>query len=61
MPDNKQKVAPQDGARVNVNEDYEVKYWCNKFGCTEEQLKKAVESVGVSKDKVSEYLQSNKS
>jgi hypothetical protein len=33
--------------RVNVHEDYEVKYWCGKYGCTPEQLKAAVKKVGV--------------
>lgn len=28
------------------NEDYEVQYWTNKFGCTHQQLKDAVEKVG---------------
>ena len=33
--------------RVNVHEDYEVQYWCGKFGCTPDQLKVAVKKVGV--------------
>jgi hypothetical protein len=32
---------------VNVNEDYEVRSWCAKFGCTPEQLKAVVKKVGV--------------
>jgi len=47
MADDKSKTGPQDAARVNVNEDYEVKYWSGKFGCTAEQLKAAVKKVGV--------------
>ena len=45
--DNKTKTAPQDAQRINVNEDYEVAYWTNKFGCTPEELKNAVKKVGV--------------
>jgi hypothetical protein len=41
MSDDKTKTAPQDAARVNVNEDYEVRYWTQKFGGTKEQLKAA--------------------
>ena len=46
MADDKTKTAPQDAQRVNVHEDYEVKYWCNKFRCTPDQLKAAVRKVG---------------
>jgi hypothetical protein len=56
MSDDKSNRGPQDRSRVNVNEDYEVRYWCKEFGCTEQQLKAAVQAVGVSADKVREYL-----
>jgi len=45
--DDKTKTRPQDAKRVNVNEDYEVRYWTQKFGATAEQLKAAVKKVGV--------------
>jgi len=48
MADDKTKTTPQDAARVNVNEDYEVKYWTKTFGCTPEQLRMVVKKVGVS-------------
>jgi len=48
MSDDKTKTAPQDAARINVNEQYEVGYWTQKFGCTEQQLRAAVAKVGVS-------------
>jgi hypothetical protein len=44
--DNKSKTGPQDAQRVNVNEDYELRDWAEKFGVTREQLKKAVAKVG---------------
>jgi hypothetical protein len=47
MADDKKKTAPQDAQRVNVNENYEVQYWTQKFGCTAEQLRAAVKKVGV--------------
>jgi hypothetical protein len=56
MPDNKQETRPQDASRVNIHEDYEVRYWCKKFGCTKEELVKAVGAVGTSAAKVEEYL-----
>jgi len=48
MADDKNLTRPQDATRVNVHEDYEVRYWCHKFGCTPEELKAAVKKVGVS-------------
>jgi len=56
MADDKTKTTPQDAARINVNEDYELKYWTKKFGCTPEQLKSAVEKVGVSAQAVATEL-----
>ena len=47
MSDDKSKTAPQDASKVNVNQDYEVAYWCKKFNCTKAQLIKAVANVGV--------------
>ena len=47
MADDKSKTRPQDALRVNVNEHYEVEYWCGKFGCTPIDLKAAVKKVGV--------------
>jgi Protein of unknown function (DUF3606) len=47
MADDKTKTRPQDALRVNVNEGYEVRYWCGKFGCTAERLKAVVAKVGV--------------
>ena len=38
---------PADRTRVNVNESWEVRYWCGEFGCTEQQLRDAVKRVGV--------------
>jgi hypothetical protein len=52
MADDKTKTGPWDAQRVNVHEEYEVRYWCEKFGCTEERLKAAVENVGVMADAV---------
>lgn len=48
MSDDLSKRGPQDAARVNVHEDWEVRYWCKALGCTEQQLKAAVKAVGVS-------------
>jgi Protein of unknown function (DUF3606) len=38
--------APQDRIRINLSEDYEVRYWCKKFGVTPDILREAVDKVG---------------
>lgn len=54
--DDLSKKKPQDSSKVNIHEEYEVDYWCKTFNCTKLQLKKAVDEVGVSKDKIKKYL-----
>ncbi|HYW15092.1 MAG TPA: DUF3606 domain-containing protein [Allosphingosinicella sp.] len=56
MVDDLNNRGPQDRARVNVNEDHEVRYWTGKFGCTEEELRAAVGKVGVMADDVEREL-----
>ncbi|WP_338498290.1 DUF3606 domain-containing protein [Pseudomonas sp. WP18] len=46
MGDDLSNRGPQDRARVNTSETWEVKYWCNEFGVTEEELKAAVKAAG---------------
>ncbi len=60
MSDNKDNRGPQDRSRINVNEDYELQYWSDKYGVSREELRNAVEKVGVSADAVEEYLRGNK-
>jgi len=60
MGDDRSNRGPRDRSRVNVNEDYEVRYWCGKFGCTEPELREAVNAVGVMADAVEAYLKKKK-
>lgn len=46
MPDNLNLRGEPDRSRINVHEDYELKYWSTKFGVTYEQLRSAVRAVG---------------
>jgi hypothetical protein len=55
MSDDKSKVAA-DRKRINVNEDYELRYWTEKFGVSAEDLKRAVERVGPMADDVARAL-----
>ncbi len=46
MPDDKTKRGPQDRAKTNVQEKYEMDYWSRKFGVTPDQLRNAVKKAG---------------
>lgn len=46
MTDEKKRHGPADGSRINLHKDHELRYWTEKFGCTEERLKAAVMAVG---------------
>jgi hypothetical protein len=56
MADDLKNRGAQDRARVNVNEDHEVRYWTQKWGVSKEQLTAAVNKVGVSADAVAREL-----
>lgn len=55
MSDDKSKVAA-DRKRINVNEDYELRYWTEKFGVSADELKRAVERVGPMAEDVARAL-----
>ena len=46
LPDKNAKTVPQDASRINVHEEDELEYWCNRFGVTPARLRAAVEKVG---------------
>jgi hypothetical protein len=56
MPDNLQDRGPQDRSRINVNEDWELRYWTKELGVTEQQLRDAVRRVGPSAEAVRNAL-----
>jgi hypothetical protein len=56
MSDNLQDRGPADRARINVEEDYELRYWTKKLGVSSDQLKQAVKDVGPSAKAVEEKL-----
>ena len=55
MDDPKNRHQP-DRSRINLSQDYEVRYWCEKFGCNESELRHAVARVGNSPDEVERAL-----
>ena len=56
MGDNLNLKRPQDSSKVNVNEEWEVNYWTNKWSVTKTQLIAAVKAVGVSSVAVAKFL-----
>ena len=61
MADDLTNRGSRDRNRVDVNEDWELRYWTKKFGCTATELRDAVKSVGTTMaDKVEAYLKQQK-
>ena len=56
MSDNKSLRAPQDASRIAMGEDYEVRYWTDKFGISRQGLQEAVDAAGNSADAVEAWL-----
>ncbi|MGN2246405.1 DUF3606 domain-containing protein [Frateuria sp. GZRR35] len=56
MSDDLNNRGPADRTRVNVNEDYEARYWANRWGVSEDELRDAVKRVGVMADDVERAL-----
>lgn len=56
MTDDKTKRGAQDRSRINLSEDYEVRYWTDKFGVSKAQLEEAVREAGSSADAVEAEL-----
>lgn len=54
------KRGPYADKRVNPHEKNEIRYWCQKFTCTDIQLKNAVRAVGTSADAVRDFLKGKK-
>ena len=46
MSDDKTNRGQPDRSKINMDEDYEVKYWTRHFGVTREELQKVVDRVG---------------
>ena len=52
MADDKTNRGERDRSRINMSEDYEVKYWTERLGTTREELQKVVDRVGNSANAV---------
>ncbi|GAB3428049.1 DUF3606 domain-containing protein [Niabella aquatica] len=61
MADDKTINDARDRNQVAAGEDYEVDYIVKKHGVSREQVLEAIKAVGNDRNKVEEYLTSNKS
>ena len=58
--DDRSKRRPQDAARINVHQDWEVRYWCDKLHTTPARLRQAVKQVGPMAKDVRRHLGKSK-
>jgi hypothetical protein len=56
MSDDKNNRGARDRSRVNLNQDYERRYWELTLDTSEHELRNAISAVGDSPAKVREYL-----
>ena len=46
MSDNRLNRGQPDRSKINMSEDYEVKYWAKELGITRDELQKVIDKVG---------------
>jgi hypothetical protein len=56
MADDLSKRDSRDRDRINVNEEWELRDWSQKFGVSPDELKRAVQQVGDRADAVRQHL-----
>ena len=59
MPDDRAKTG-SDRKLISMDQDQEVRDWALRLGCSEEELREAVETVGNSADEVRRYIEHRK-
>jgi hypothetical protein len=56
MADDLTNRGPQERSRINMHEDYEIRYWTKALGVSKEELQKLVDKHGSSATKIKEAL-----
>jgi hypothetical protein len=56
MSDDKSKKRPLDAFKINVHEDYELRYWSKTLKVSPDELKEAVSKVGPQASRVRQFL-----
>lgn len=59
MPDNLSRIRPEDSAKINVHQDWEVTYWTQQLGVSKAVLLSAVRAVGPMVKDVKQWLRQN--
>lgn len=57
MADDAKRPGRLDDSRINIEQEYEVRYWCEKLSTSPDQLKSAVAKVGPIVKHVREHLE----
>jgi hypothetical protein len=60
MADDKNLKDGRDRSRVSGSEDYELQYLAEKLNVSTEEVRRAIEQVGSSREKIEEYLKRNR-
>lgn len=55
MPDDKTKRGEPDRSKINLSEDYEVRYWTKTLGISREHLQELVRRYGNSVEEVRKH------
>ena len=61
MADDKNMQDGRDRSRVSGSEEYEMQYLAEKLNVSTEEVRRAIEQVGNSREKLEEYLKGNRS
>lgn len=56
MSDDTTRRGPADSSRINVDQAWELRYWSEELGVSEEELRRAVASVGPMANDVRRHL-----
>ena len=56
MADDTKQRHGQDRKRIDLDQDYELRYWTRELGVTEQELKQAVRAAGTQIETVRRYL-----
>lgn len=60
MADDRNMRDGRDRSRASGSEDYELQYLAEKLNVSTEEVRKAIEQVGNSREKIEEYLRRNR-
>jgi hypothetical protein len=56
MSDDKTRIVRQGAELISLTEDYEIAYWRNRFGVSDDRLAEALHRVGLSAAAVEAHL-----